>query len=142
MSEIEHERHRDFLVASIFMALIVTAVGAFAGLTVIFAWGISLLLVLCCALGAARDGGTGPFRWWLGAALACWLVLFSMIHALPNDPAQLFLGFTQATAAAVYGLWLMPLVLVTLPYALHFHRATMDEETLRRIEAMGAERKE
>ena len=108
----------------------------------IFAWGISLLLVLCCALGAARDGGTGPFRWWLGAALACWLVLFSMIHALPNDPAQLFLGFTQATAAAVYGLWLMPLVLVTLPYALHFHRATMDEETLRRIEAMGAERKE
>lgn len=140
MAANEHERQRDFLVACIFMALLLTSVGAFAGLTVIFAWGISLLLVLTCALGATRDGSSGPFRWWFGAALVCWLVLFGLIHSLPNDPDHLVMGFTHATAAAVYGLWLMPLLLVTLPYALHFHRATLDEATLRRIEAMGAER--
>ena len=131
------DSQRDRLVAAIFLALIATTTAAFAGLSVIFAWGSSLLLVLCAALGASRDERLGPFRAWFAAALACWLLVFTLIHALPNDPTRLFGGLTWATAAAVYGLWLMPLLLVTLPYAIHFHGAVVDEATLRRIEAIG-----
>lgn len=128
-----NEPTRDLIVAGFFLSLLLTTVAAFVGLSYIMAAGISLMLTLAAALGALRNESLGAFKPFLIAALIAWLLFFGLIHSLPNDPQRLFGGLTQATAAAVYGLWLAPLLLVTLPYAWLFHREVLDEDTLRAL---------
>ena len=127
------EPTRDLIVAGFFLSLLLTTVAAFVGLSYIMAAGISLMLTLAAALGALRNESLGTFKPFLIAGLLAWLLFFGLIHSLPNDPQRLFGGLTQATAAAVYGLWLAPLLLVTLPYAWLFHREVLDEDTLRAL---------
>lgn len=129
-----HDRGADTLVAGLGVALLATGITMLAGLTVLFAWGVSLTLTLCLALGARRDGRLGAFKPWLITALAVWLVAFSLMHMASNDVTRLWFGFTEATAASVYLLWPAPFLLVTLPYAFLFDKHVLSDEDWKAIE--------
>lgn len=109
------------------LALLLAGITMWLGLTLVFAWSISLSILLAVAMGARRQGSLGPFRGWLIAALLVWLLAFALMHAASSDAARLWWGLPPATAAAVYLLWPAPLLLVTLPYALHFDRHVLDD---------------
>lgn len=113
-------RVQDALVAALGLALTGLLGALWIGASLVAGALVSLILTLTLALGALREGRLGPFGPWLAAALLAWLAAFTLMHVLPADTATLWLGLPPATAVAVYGLWPAPLVLVTLPYALHF----------------------
>ena len=125
---------QDALVASFFVALLMTTVSAFTGYPAVMAWGISLMLTLMLGLGASRNGTTGAFKPFLILALIAWLVSFSLLFTLSSSTDALVGGLPPATAAAVYGLWIAPLLLVTIPYALLFHKHVLDDEVLDELE--------
>lgn len=109
------------------VSLVAAGISMWLGLSLVFAWSCSLAMLLVIAMGARRRGSLGPFRPWLVAALVVWLLAFALMHAASSDSARLLLGLPPATAAAVYLLWPAPLLLVTLPYALHFDRHVLDD---------------
>lgn len=131
------ERETDQLVGWLGAAFVATGVTMLAGMTVLFAWAMSLVLTLCLALGARRNGTLGPFKPWLIAALLVWLVAFALMHAASNSVVQLWLGFTEATAVSVYLLWPAPFLLVTLPYAFLFDKNVLSEEDWQAVEQFG-----
>lgn len=88
----------------------------------------SALLTSTLALGALHNGRLGPFRYWLSAALIIWLLTFCGMHLLPATVTQLWLGLPPATFVMLAGLWLGPLLCVTLPYAIHFKHILPEEE--------------
>lgn len=122
------------LMVGLLAAFIVAGLTMWFALTALFAWSVSLILVLAAAVGARRNGSLGPFRYWLVAALAVWIVAFALMHVASSDTARLILGLPPATAAAVYILWPAPLLLVTLPYAWHFHDHVLTDEDWAAIE--------
>lgn len=128
------DREADQLVGWIGAGFAVTGITMLAGMTVLFAWSMSLVLTLCLALGARRQGRLGPFKPWLIAALLVWLLAFGMMHAASNSVVQLWFGFTEATAVSVYLLWPAPFLLVTLPYALFFDKHVLSDEDSNAIE--------
>lgn len=128
------DRGTDQLVGLLGVAFLMTGITMLAGMTMLFAWGMSLVLTLCLALGARRQGRLGPFKPWLIAALVVWLLAFALMHAASNDATRLLFGFTEATAAAVYLLWPAPFLLVTLPYAFLFDRHVLSDADWEAIE--------
>lgn len=92
------------------------------------------------AVGAARDGRLGPLAWPLGllllmleGAMLGMVVLRGRVLELPWVG-----GLPLAAAIQLYGMWLAPLALVALAYALTFDRFTLTDEDLRRFrEATG-----
>lgn len=98
--------------------------------------GTALSLAAAMALGAAKGGrleGLGPvFAFVLlvvGGGLGALLVL------PPADPADptLILGLPPRAALLVYGVGLLPVLVVPFAYALTFERLSPDEDELERI---------
>ena len=131
------EKTRDVIVASFFVCLLFTTVCAFIGSTFLMAAGTSLMLCFAAALGAVRNGRVGAFKPWLIAAGITWILVFALMHGLSSGVDELWGGLPKATAAALYGLWFAPLLLVTLPYAFLFHGHVLSEETLKEISGHG-----
>jgi hypothetical protein len=125
---------RNRLMTGLGLTLVAAAIAMFLNQTLVFAAGVSLALVLSVALGASKRGTLGPFRSYLFAALAVWWLAFAGMHLLPHSTDTLVLGFPPATAVAIYGLWLAPFFVVTLPYALHFDRFILTAEDWKRLE--------
>jgi len=90
-----------------------------------FALATTLLPVALMALGARSRRGIGPARWALVVLFAVLAVSVGVILALAGRPAggPTVLGFPFAALVQVVGLWLLPLPLATLTYALTFDRA-------------------
>lgn len=107
------------------------------------ALGTAAVMVASMALGAARDGGIG--RLWIPFALV-FLVLaggFGSVLALPPaDPAdpRLWLGLPPRAAIVLYGVGLLPLLVIPLAYALAFERGTLREDDVERVRAARADR--
>jgi hypothetical protein len=87
------------------------------------------------AVGAARNGRLGPLAWPLGllllvleAAMVGMIVLRGRLLELPWVG-----GLPLAAAIQLYGMWLLPLALVGLAYALTFDSFTLTEEDLRKF---------
>lgn len=139
MQEHRGERRRNALVAAFGLVLAATALAAWMGWPALLGWGTGTLVVLAAAIGAIRDGRLGILGWYLAAAELAYLLLFWLMLRLPADTGHLVGGLPPATAAAIYGLWLVGLLLVTLPYALHFGSAVLDQRTLERIARLGRE---
>lgn len=131
------DKTRDIIVASFFVVLLMTTVCAFIGATFLMAAGTSLMLCFAAALGAVRHGRVGAFKPWLIAAGICWVLVFALMHGLSSGVDVLIGGLPKATAAAIYGLWFAPLLLVTLPYAFLFHGHVLDEATLTELTEHG-----
>jgi hypothetical protein len=119
---------------------------------IVFVWpvpgGGALFTVLAMAfpvalivLGGARGERLGP----LGLPLLLLLAILEL-----SSLGMLFLrgrvvegpwlgGLPLAAALQIYGLWLGPLVLVALAYALTFDRFELREEDLERLRKIGSE---
>lgn len=134
--------NRDIVVVWLAAALALSAAAVAVDASLAFAGGVTATLVLLILLGAMKgpEGDPGPFAPWLALAGTAWLLAFAAMHLLPQTVEEaggaggLWLGLPPATAAMVYGLWIVPLFLATLPYALHFDRFTLTEEQLARLE--------
>lgn len=133
------------LVAAASLAALVALLlpGAAADWT--FAFATALLPVALMALGAAGGRGVGPAGWALAALLAVLAASVADILAFAGDPgAGTALGFPLAALVQVVGLWLLPLPLATLAYALSFDRTGLGrrdlEELRRRFGPSGRER--
>ncbi len=87
------------------------------------------------AVGAARGGRLGPLAWPLGLLLLVLEVsMLGMIALRGRLPELPWVGgLPLAAAIQLYGMWLAPLALVALVYALTFDRFTLTDEALRRF---------
>lgn len=95
----------------------------------VFAAATVLIPVALIALGAARGGR-------LGRPLA--LVLGALALLLGGTLAALFVVHGAAATAVLFaGVWLLPLVLVGVGYALTFDRHALTVEHLERLRAAG-----
>ncbi len=111
----------------------------------LFMAGSSVIMVATMALGAAREGRIG--RLWIPFALVL-LLLFGGFGAVlllpPADPADptLWLGLPPRAAIILYGIGLLPFLLVPVAYAWTFEELTLGEGDLERIreEALRARR--
>jgi len=104
-------------------------------LEVVFALLAVSFPVALMALGAARRGGLGALRPVL-IALAVLLngsvlALLGLRHGVVDGPW--LGGMPLAAAVQVWGLWLGPLILVALAYALTFERLGIDQRDLDRL---------
>lgn len=104
-----------------------------------FVLGIACMMVGLMVLGAARPGG-GVGRLALPFAFV-WLVLaggFATVLAMgPVDPADptLWLGLPPRAAIVLYGIGLLPVLVLPLAYALTFDALTLGEDDLARVRA-------
>jgi hypothetical protein len=110
------------------------------------AMGVPVALVAVMALGAAR-GGRVPRRL-LAAFLLVGVMLaagFALALALPADlgaAEPLWLGLPRRAAIVVYGVGLLPTLVLPLAYALTFDAQTLRAEDLERVREMARARDE
>ncbi len=120
-----------FLAAASPLLLLAFLVGTAAG-EVLFAVVAMAFPVALIALGAERRGRLGALLWPLAALLlileACVLVMLALRGQVLAAPWVL--GLPLAAAVQVYGLFLLPLLVVSLAYAWTFDRCGLDQEDL------------
>lgn len=101
--------------------------------------GLASLCVGCLALGAYRAGRRSALLTWsLVVSAAAIVTGFGLALALtPAEApgARLVLGFPVRTAAVLYLVGVVPLVLLPLVYALTFDRLTLTDEDIARVRA-------
>jgi hypothetical protein len=95
-------------------------------------------------LGAAR-GGAGVGRLWIPIAFVTLTLAVGFALALAIGPTEsadsvLWLGLPARAAIVIYGIGLMPAIVLPLAYALTFETQTLSEEDVKRVIAMGKER--
>ncbi|NIP59055.1 MAG: hypothetical protein GWM92_08540 [Gemmatimonadetes bacterium] len=93
-------------------------------------------IVAVMALGAVKGGRLGGL--WLAFAAVAILVGggFGALLALPSTgsaDADLFMGLPQRAAILLYGIGLLPTLVVPVAYALTFDRLTLSEDDLERV---------
>jgi hypothetical protein len=107
----------------------------------LFMLGTVTTLVSMMALGAARHGRIGVLALPFGLVFGILTVGFGTALALadpdPLDPV-LWLGLPPRAAIIMYGIGLVPILLVPLVYALTFERQTLSEDDWRRVREAGA----
>lgn len=105
------------------------------------ALGTSALLVSLMALGASRHGRLGALWLPLAATFAVLAAGFGLALWLPAEAADadLWLGLPRRAAIVLYGVGILPLLIVPVAYALTFDRLTLTAADLARIsDAMAA----
>lgn len=104
----------------------------------VFAIGTSVALGAMMALGAMTRGRLGVL--WLPIVLSVVLVAGGLVMAwaLPapeSGPETLVLGLPRRAAIVLYGVGLLPLLVLPLAYALTFDAATLRAEDITRVRA-------
>ncbi len=94
-------------------------------------------------LGAAREGGgVGRLRWPFAFVVVLLAVGFCAALALPpidTADSRLWLGLPARAAIVIYGIGLLPIVVLPVAYALTFETQTLNEADLQRVRELGAE---
>jgi hypothetical protein len=95
-------------------------------------------------LGAAR-GSAGVGRLWVPIAFVTLTLAIGFCLALGIGPTEsadsvLWLGLPARAAILIYGIGLMPAIVLPLAYALTFETQTLSEEDVKRVVAMGRDR--
>ncbi len=120
-----------FLACSSPAMLLAFAAGTPAG-DVVFALLGAAFPVALIALGAQRHGSLGPLLWPLAVLLlileAAIVTMLALRGGVLTSPW--FGGLPLAAAVQFYGLFLLPLVLVSLAYAWTFERCGLRQEDL------------
>ena len=141
-------------VALLFVATLAIALayaGAFApdGAPAWSAWlmavGVPLALVAVMTLGAARRGHV-PRPLLAAFALVAALLVggFALALGLPSElgaAEPLLLGLPRRAAVVVYGIGLLPVLVLPVAYALTFDAQTLRDEDLERVRAAAAARR-
>lgn len=117
------------------------AAGAPAWAAWAMAVGTPALLVSLMALGASRHGRLGSLWLPLAATFALLAAAFGLALWLPAESADadLWLGLPRRAAIVLYGVGILPLLIVPVAYAMTFDRLTLTSADLARIgDAMAA----
>jgi hypothetical protein len=104
--------------------------------------GSALLVTGLMRLGLARRGrGTGPMRWVLGfvfVALAGGFILALFLPGGERPGSALLGGLPLRAALVIYGVGLLPALVLPLAYALTFRGEILDADAVERIRALRA----
>lgn len=107
----------------------------------LLAFGIPGALGGVMVLGAARErGGVGPLALPFAFVIITLTVGFCLALGLPANEgpgSTLWLGLPLRAAVVVYGIGLMPVVVLPVAYALTFGTQTLSAEDVERVREMG-----
>jgi hypothetical protein len=109
------------------------------------ACGIAVSLAGIIVLGAARGrGGIGRLAIPFAFVFLTLIVGFGLLLGLPaNESAasDLWLGLPLRAAIAIYGIGLLPAVVLPIAYALTFSAQTLSAEDVERVKEMAASKR-
>ena len=112
----------------------------------LLALGIPISLGAIMTLGAARGRtGIGPLKLPFLFVVAVLAIGFCAALALPateSPLSKLWLGLPARAAVVIYGIGLLPIVVLPVVYALTFETQTLSAEDVERVRAMGRENRE
>jgi hypothetical protein len=112
----------------------------------LLALGIPVSLGAIMILGAARgQKGIGPLKLPFLFVVAVLAIGFCAALALPateSPLSKLWLGLPARAAVVIYGIGLLPIVVLPVAYALTFETQTLTAEDVERVRAMGRENRE
>jgi len=112
----------------------------------LLALGIPISLGAIMILGAARGRkGIGPLKLPFLFVVAVLAIGFCAALALPATESllsKLWLGLPVRAAVVIYGIGLLPIVVLPVAYALTFETQTLSAEDVERVRAMGQENRE
>jgi hypothetical protein len=109
----------------------------------LLAFGIPTALVSIMIMGAARQGRgvkrlLVPFAF-VGILLTAGFVLALSLPGNEGPQSALIFGLPLRAAIIIYGVGLIPIVILPIGYALTFETRTLSVEDLERVRAMGRE---
>jgi hypothetical protein len=109
----------------------------------LLALGIPISLGAIMTLGAARGKkGIGPLKLPFIFVVAVLAIGFCAALALPateSPLAKLWLGLPARAAVVIYGVGLLPIVVLPIAYALTFETQTLSAEDVERVRLLGQE---
>jgi hypothetical protein len=112
----------------------------------LLALGIPISLGAIMILGAARGRkGIGPLKLPILFVVAVLVIGFSAVLVLPETEgplSKLWLGLPVRAAIVIYGIGLLPIVVLPIAYALTFETQTLSAEDVERVRAMGQQNRE
>lgn len=108
----------------------------------LLAFGIPVALVAVMVMGAARDRGgikklAMPFAF-VGVLLTLGFALALGLPANESAQSSLYLGLPLRAALVIYGVGLIPIVVLPVAYALTFETQTLNSEDLDKVRKLGA----
>jgi len=150
---IESDITRRLALQALFISVLAIAIGyaaAFrrAGTPVWAAWllaiGIPVALGAIMILGATRGRrGIGPLKLPFLFVVATLAIGFGAALALPATEgplSKLWLGLPVRAAIVIYGVGLLPIIVLPIAYALTFESQTLSAEDVERVRALARER--
>ncbi len=112
----------------------------------LLALGIPISIGAIMILGAARGrSGIGPLKIPFLFVVAVLAIGFCAALALPateSPLSKLWLGLPVRAAVVIYGIGLLPIVVLPVAYALTFETQILSPEDVERVRAMGQENRE
>lgn len=111
----------------------------------LLALGIPVALGAIMILGAARGRmGIGQLKYPFAFVVATLAVGFGAALALPATEgplSELWLGLPARAAIVIYGIGLLPIIVLPVAYALTFETQTLNAEDVERVRALARENK-
>jgi hypothetical protein len=111
----------------------------------LLALGIPVSLGAIMILGAARGrAGIGPLKYPFAFVVAVLAVGFCAALAIPateSPLSRLWLGLPERAAIVIYGIGLLPIIVLPVAYALTFEAQTLSAEDVERVRELGRENK-
>jgi hypothetical protein len=111
----------------------------------LLAVGIPVALGAIMILGAARGRmGIGPLKYPFAFVVVVLAVGFCAALALPateSPLSKLWLGLPARAAIVIYGIGLLPIIVLPVAYALTFETQTLRAEDVERVRELGRENK-
>jgi hypothetical protein len=106
----------------------------------LLALGIPVALGAIMILGAARGrSGIGPLKFPFLFVIAVLVIGFGAALALPATEgplSKLWLGLPARAAIVIYGIGLLPIIVLPVAYALTFEAQTLNAEDVERVRAL------
>ena len=103
----------------------------------LLALGIPVALGAIMVLGAARGRtGVGPLKYPIAFVVAVLAIGFCAALALPateSPLSRLWLGLPARAAIVIYGIGLLPIIVLPVAYALTFETQTLNAEDLEQV---------
>ena len=111
----------------------------------LLALGIPMALGAIMILGAARGRmGRGPLKFPFAFVVAVLAIGFCAALAIPATEgplSKLWLGLPARAAIVIYGIGLLPIIVLPVAYALTFEAQTLNAEDVERVRELGREYK-
>ena len=109
----------------------------------LLALGIPVALGAIMILGAARGRtGVGPLKYPFAFVVAVLAIGFCAALALPateSPLSKLWLGLPARAAIVIYGIGLLPIIVLPVAYALTFETQTLNAEDVARVRELARE---